>query len=71
MEKYVRDLRSPYTQNIPADQTNWAQQLEIWLTPWGFLRGAEINGAEATGQQIDGRRYTVVTWASPETQTTP
>ncbi len=60
-----------YTQSIPADQTSWAQQLEIWLTPWGFLRGAEINGAEATGQQIDGRRYTVVTWVSPETQTSP
>jgi glyoxylase-like metal-dependent hydrolase (beta-lactamase superfamily II) len=60
-----------YTQNIPADQTGWTQQSEIWLTPWGFLRGAAANSAEATAQQIDGRPYTVVTWMSPETQTSP
>lgn len=60
-----------YTQNVPANQTNWAQQMEIWLTPWGFLRGAEANGAEATSQMIDGADYSVVTWMSPATQTSP
>ena len=60
-----------YTQNIPADQTAWEPQLEIWLTPWGFLRGAEVNAAQATSQMIDGGRHTVVTWQSPETQTSP
>src|SRR5690606_34509159 len=29
-----------YTQNIGPGQNAWAQQLEIWLTPWGFVRGA-------------------------------
>jgi glyoxylase-like metal-dependent hydrolase (beta-lactamase superfamily II) len=60
-----------YTQNIPAEQTDWEQQMEIWLTPWGFLRGAETNGSEATSQIVDGSRYTVVTWKSPATQTSP
>jgi len=60
-----------YNQNIPATQTDWAQQLEIWITPWGFLQGAEANGAEATSQQIDGRQYTVATWMSPATQASP
>jgi len=61
----------PYTQQIGAQQTNWAQQLEIWLTPWGFLKGAEMNGAEGTAQTIDGARYEVISWMSPETQTSP
>jgi glyoxylase-like metal-dependent hydrolase (beta-lactamase superfamily II) len=60
-----------YNQNIGAQQTAWGQQLEIWLTPWGFLRGAEQYGAEATSQVVDGRRETVVTWQSPESQTAP
>jgi glyoxylase-like metal-dependent hydrolase (beta-lactamase superfamily II) len=45
--------------------------MEIWLTPWGFLRGAEANGAEAIAQMIDGADYSVVTWMSPATQTSP
>jgi glyoxylase-like metal-dependent hydrolase (beta-lactamase superfamily II) len=61
----------PYTQQIGAQQTNWAQQLEIWLTPWGFLRGAEANGAEGTSQMVDGVHYDVISWMSPEGQIAP
>ncbi len=60
-----------YTQYIAPDQTNWGQQLEIWLTPWGFLQGAEANAAEVSTQTIDGTEFTVVTWMSPESQTSP
>jgi hypothetical protein len=60
-----------YNQMITAQQTNWAQQLEIWLTPWGFLRGAAMYDAEAISGTMDGQRYTVITWMSPETQTSP
>ena len=60
-----------YTQQIGAQQTNWGQQLEIWLTPWGFLRGAEMNGAEGTHQMMDGAHYNVISWMSPEGQTSP
>src|SRR5258708_3157081 len=27
-------------QNITPQNMGWAQQLEIWITPWGFLKGA-------------------------------
>src|SRR6187200_965351 len=29
----------PYEDTIAAESP-WAQQLSIWMTPWGFLRGA-------------------------------
>ena len=61
----------PYLQDIPADQTNWSNQLEIWLTPWGFLRGAAMYGAEAGAAAMGGAEYTTLTWMSPETQTSP
>jgi glyoxylase-like metal-dependent hydrolase (beta-lactamase superfamily II) len=43
----------------------WAQQLEIWVSPWGFVKGAAANNATAATQTVNGRRYTVVTWNSP------
>jgi glyoxylase-like metal-dependent hydrolase (beta-lactamase superfamily II) len=44
-------------QNITGQQasTNWNQALNIWTTPWGFLKGAAANNATATqrgGQQV-------------------
>jgi glyoxylase-like metal-dependent hydrolase (beta-lactamase superfamily II) len=60
-----------YVQNVPADQTSWAQQLEIWLTPWGFLEGAEANGVEMSTETMNGMQYTVLSWQSPADQTSP
>jgi glyoxylase-like metal-dependent hydrolase (beta-lactamase superfamily II) len=60
-----------YTQNIPAEQRGWGQQLEIWLTPWGFLRGARSNGAEVSTPTIGGRPMTMLSWQSPANQTSP
>ena len=60
-----------YLQDIPGDQTGWGNQLEIWLTPWGFLRGAGMYGAEAGTATMDGTEYTTLTWMSPETQISP
>jgi len=60
-----------YQQNVTTQQTAWAQQLEIWLTPWGFLQGAAANAADAASQLIDGRPMSVVTWTTPTTQTSP
>ena len=51
-----------FNQNITAMQTGWAQQLEIALTPWGFLKGAAANGATARPQRLNGRNYTVVSY---------
>ena len=57
---------TPQTQQlITPDTTAWGQQLEIWVTPWGFLNGAAANNATAKAQSVGGRRYQVVTWNSP------
>jgi glyoxylase-like metal-dependent hydrolase (beta-lactamase superfamily II) len=58
-------VQSPGQQNITPATTQWAQQLEIWVTPWGFLKGAAANNATVKSQRIDGKRYQVVTWNSP------
>ena len=44
----------------------WAQQLQIWVTPWGFLRGAAANNATVRSRKIDGVAYRVVTWSPPQ-----
>jgi len=63
-----------FNQNITAMQanTNWNQGLNIWMTPWGFLKGAATNNATVRpqdGLQVvsfspalkspSGRSYTV------------
>ncbi len=55
-----------FNQNITATNTGWAQQLEIWTTPWGFLKGAMANNATAKAQTVDGKRYNVVTWMTTQ-----
>jgi len=52
-------------QNITPANMAWAQQLEIWITPWGFLKGAAANKATSRTQRVAGQRYHVVTWNSP------
>jgi glyoxylase-like metal-dependent hydrolase (beta-lactamase superfamily II) len=46
-----------FNQNITGTQatTNWNQALNIWTTPWGFLKGAAANNATVRqdgGQQV-------------------
>jgi len=46
-----------FNQNITGMQatTNWGQALNIWTTPWGFLKGAAANNAtvrQQSGQQV-------------------
>jgi glyoxylase-like metal-dependent hydrolase (beta-lactamase superfamily II) len=46
-----------FNQNITAAQlgTNWNQALNVWTTPWGFLKGAAANNAtvrQQGGQQV-------------------
>jgi glyoxylase-like metal-dependent hydrolase (beta-lactamase superfamily II) len=64
-----------FNQNITGQQAgaNWTQALNIWTTPWGFLKGAAANAATVRrqgGQQVvsfspggfkspSGRMYTV------------
>jgi glyoxylase-like metal-dependent hydrolase (beta-lactamase superfamily II) len=52
-------------QVITSANPAWAQQLQIWVTPWAFLHGAAANNATMRSRKIDGISYRVVTW-SPE-----
>ena len=45
----------------PANEP-WAQQLQVWVTPWGFLRGAAANKATVRSRKVEGIAYRVVTW---------
>ena len=57
--------QAAFQQNITPANTAWAQQLELWVTPWGFLKGAAANNATAKSQSVGGRRFQVVTWNAP------
>ncbi|MEO6569430.1 MAG: MBL fold metallo-hydrolase, partial [Opitutaceae bacterium] len=52
----------PFNQNITPANAAWAQQLEIYLTPWGFLKGAAANNATADKAKVKGTTYDVVTY---------
>lgn len=53
-------------QNIGPNNAAWTQQLEIWTTPWGFLKGAAANNATVRSERIKGTRYNVVSWTTPQ-----
>jgi len=47
-----------------ADVTQpWNNSLELYLTPWGFLKGAAENNATAKSGKVDGKSYTVLSWS--------
>jgi glyoxylase-like metal-dependent hydrolase (beta-lactamase superfamily II) len=58
-------LNTNNQQSVNATSTAWAQQLELWTTPWGFVKGAEANGGTVATRTVDGKRYQVVTWNTP------
>jgi glyoxylase-like metal-dependent hydrolase (beta-lactamase superfamily II) len=51
-----------FNQGINATSP-WAQQIDIWLTPWGFLKGAASNNATARSQRTGGKTLTVLSWS--------
>jgi glyoxylase-like metal-dependent hydrolase (beta-lactamase superfamily II) len=60
-------VQGQFQQNIGSAQANnWGQQLEIWTTPWGFLKGAAANNATVRNQTVGGQRYQVVTWMTTQ-----
>src|SRR5215831_16407787 len=53
-------------QNVPVvigPNTPWVQQLEIWMTPYGFLRAAKMNNATASTKTVGGKKFSVLTFA--------
>jgi glyoxylase-like metal-dependent hydrolase (beta-lactamase superfamily II) len=41
----------------------WAGSLDLYITPWGFLKGAAENNATAARRKVDGKDYTVLSWS--------
>jgi glyoxylase-like metal-dependent hydrolase (beta-lactamase superfamily II) len=41
----------------------WAQTVDLYLTPWGFLKGAAANNATAARRNVEGESYTVLSWS--------
>jgi glyoxylase-like metal-dependent hydrolase (beta-lactamase superfamily II) len=48
---------------IVGADTPWAQQLEIWMMPHGFLRAAAARNATVETKTMGGRMYQVVSFA--------
>jgi glyoxylase-like metal-dependent hydrolase (beta-lactamase superfamily II) len=41
----------------------WANSLEFYITPWGFLKGAAENNATVSRKKVDGKNYNVLSWS--------
>jgi glyoxylase-like metal-dependent hydrolase (beta-lactamase superfamily II) len=52
----------PFELTAPSGE-GWPAQMEIWVTPWGFLKGALANNATVRSRKVDGVTYQVVTWS--------
>ncbi len=56
-----------FFQQVTAQQADvaqpWAQSLELYITPWGFLKGAAANNATAARRNVEGQSYTVLSWS--------
>src|SRR6185437_730185 len=55
-----------YNQVVNGLTPSWSQQMEIWVTPWGFLKGAAANNATLKTTKINGVQYRVLTWSPPQ-----
>lgn len=40
----------------------WASQFEVWVTPDGFLKGAQENKATVQTKTVEGKKYNVVSY---------
>ena len=68
---YTQNVPAASAPNVPANAAGWAQQLEIWITPWGFLKGAAANNLSLSTGKLDGVEYRVLSWQTPATQVSP
>jgi glyoxylase-like metal-dependent hydrolase (beta-lactamase superfamily II) len=58
--------QAPFNQYAGPANLAWGQHLEIWTTPWGFLKGAQANGATVETRTVEGTPFRVVTWSPPQ-----
>jgi len=56
-----------FFQQVTAQQADvsqpWGNSLELYITPWGFLKGAAEHNATASRRRVDGKNYTVLSWS--------
>jgi glyoxylase-like metal-dependent hydrolase (beta-lactamase superfamily II) len=56
-----------FFQQVTAEQAAvsqpWGQSLELYLTPWGFLKGAADNRATVSRRRAGGTEQTVLSWS--------
>ena len=56
-----------FFQQVTAQQADvsqpWAQSLDFYLTPWGFLKGASENSTTVSRRKVDGTNLTVLSWS--------
>jgi glyoxylase-like metal-dependent hydrolase (beta-lactamase superfamily II) len=56
-----------FFQQVTAQQADvaqpWANSLELYITPWGFLKGAAANNATVSRRKVNGRNFTVLSWS--------
>lgn len=50
---------------VVTAKTPWAVQLDLWMTPYGFLREAAKNDCTMASKSMGGKKYTVVTFTAP------
>jgi glyoxylase-like metal-dependent hydrolase (beta-lactamase superfamily II) len=50
---------------VIGPNTPWAQQVDLWMTPFGFLRVAAKSDATVESKSMGGKKYTVVTFTAP------
>jgi glyoxylase-like metal-dependent hydrolase (beta-lactamase superfamily II) len=55
------NTETPQSQVIPSGAP-WAQQFDIWITPYGFLKGAVANPVTLRSDKVFGIAYKVVTF---------
>jgi glyoxylase-like metal-dependent hydrolase (beta-lactamase superfamily II) len=58
-------LQPGQQQVIVNANTQWAQQLPIWISPYGFLKQAAMNNASMKLETVGGKKYSVVTFTAP------
>jgi glyoxylase-like metal-dependent hydrolase (beta-lactamase superfamily II) len=56
-----------FFQQVTAEQADvsqpWVGSLELYITPWGFLKGAAENNATMTHGKLGGKSYTMLSWS--------
>src|SRR4051812_30876804 len=55
-----------FQQNIGPNNMAWTQQLEIWTTPWGFIKGAMANGATMGAATAAMPGMKAITWMTTQ-----